>query len=108
MSKIQKLKAALSKEFRMKDLREAKKILGMEILRDRPRGQILINQTAYFSKVVKKFHMESAKVVKTPFASHFKLSASQSPSDQLEISEMIPMLILLEVSCTVWCAAGQT
>ena len=32
---VQKLKAWLKKEFDMKDLREAKKILGMEITRDR-------------------------------------------------------------------------
>jgi len=32
---IQKLKAQLKKEFDMKDLGEVKKILGMEIIRDR-------------------------------------------------------------------------
>ena len=32
---VQKLKAKLKKEFDMKDLKEAKKILGMEITRDR-------------------------------------------------------------------------
>ena len=32
---IRKVKAQLSKEFEMKDLEAAKKILGMEIMRDR-------------------------------------------------------------------------
>jgi ATP-binding cassette subfamily B (MDR/TAP) protein 1 len=41
---IDKLKAQLSKEFEMKDLGEAKKILGMEISRDRERGKLWLSQ----------------------------------------------------------------
>ena len=37
---IDRLKVQLSKEFEMKDLGEAKKILGMEINRDRERGKL--------------------------------------------------------------------
>jgi len=37
---VQKLKAQLKKEFDMKDLKEAKKILGMEIIRDRSTGRL--------------------------------------------------------------------
>ena len=37
---IQKLKAQLKKKFDMKDLGEAKKILGMEITRDRGSGRL--------------------------------------------------------------------
>jgi len=37
---IQKLKAQLKKEFDMKDLGEVKKILGMEITRDRSTGRL--------------------------------------------------------------------
>jgi len=39
---VQKLKAQLKKEFDMKDLGEAKKILGMEITRDRSSGRLLL------------------------------------------------------------------
>ena len=41
---IDKLKAQMSKEFEMKDLGEAKKILGMEINRDRERGKLWLSQ----------------------------------------------------------------
>ena len=41
---ICRLKAQLSKEFEMKDLGEAKKILGMEIARDRQRGTLCLTQ----------------------------------------------------------------
>ena len=37
---VQKLKAKLKKEFDMNDLGEAKKILGMEITRDRGLGKL--------------------------------------------------------------------
>jgi len=40
---IAKLKAQLSKEFEMKDLGAAKKILGMEITRDRKSGKLYLN-----------------------------------------------------------------
>ena len=39
---IDKLKAQLNQEFEMKDLGEAKKILGMEISRDRKLGQLCL------------------------------------------------------------------
>ena len=41
---IDVLKAQLSKEFEMKDLGGARKILGMEIVRDRKRGQLCLTQ----------------------------------------------------------------
>ncbi|MDV3193956.1 MAG: Ty1/Copia family ribonuclease HI, partial [Sweet potato little leaf phytoplasma] len=45
-------------------------------------------QTCYFERIIKKFHMEDAKTVKTPFAPHFKLTAAQSPADFHELTEM--------------------
>ncbi|KAL4271878.1 hypothetical protein GQ457_13G029750 [Hibiscus cannabinus] len=47
---IDKLKAQLNQEFEMKDLGEAKKILGMEISRDRRRGKLCLTQKQYLKK----------------------------------------------------------
>ena len=47
-----RLKAQLSKEFEMKDLSEVKKILGMEIARDRQRGTLCLTQKQYLKKVL--------------------------------------------------------
>ena len=41
---IDSLKAKLSSEFEMKDLGEARRILGMEIERDRVKGRVGLNQ----------------------------------------------------------------
>ena len=75
---ICRLKAQLSKEFEMKDLGEAKKILDMEIARDRQRGTLCLTQKQYSKKVLQCFGMsEKTKPVSTPLAPHFKLSALQ-------------------------------
>jgi len=44
-SLISKLKSQLSREFEMKDLGAAKKILGMEIQRDRKEGKLYLSQS---------------------------------------------------------------
>jgi len=44
---INKLKSQLSREFEMKDLGAAKKILGMEIQRDRKAGKLYLSQSRY-------------------------------------------------------------
>ena len=78
---IDKLKFQLSAEFEMKDLGEAKKILGMEIERDRAKGKVCLSQKQYLKKVLHRFGMDGkTKPVSTPLAPHFKLSASLSPT----------------------------
>jgi cytochrome c biogenesis protein ResB len=49
---IDKLKVQLNKEFEMKDLGEVKKILGMEISRNRQRGKLWLTQKQYLKKVL--------------------------------------------------------
>ena len=86
---IDRLKAQLSSEFEMKDLGEAKKILGMEIKRDKVKGTISLTQTQYLKKVLQRFGInDKAKPVSTPLAPHFKLSALMSPSTECEREQM--------------------
>ena len=69
----------------MKDLGEAKKIVGMEIARDRQRGTLCLTQKKYLKKVLQRFGMsEKTKPLSTPLAPHFKLSASQCPKTEEE------------------------
>ena len=75
-----KLKLQLNEEFEIKDLGEAKKILGMEIQQDKLRGIVGLSQKAYLHKVLWCFGMnENIKGVSTSLASHFKLSVGLSP-----------------------------
>jgi hypothetical protein len=50
--KIEKLKSQLKNKFKMKDLEEAKKIIGMKIQRDRRKGTIYLTQTEYLKKIL--------------------------------------------------------
>ncbi|KAG8481224.1 hypothetical protein CXB51_025964 [Gossypium anomalum] len=85
---IRKVKAQLSEEFEMKDLGPTKKILGMEILRDRKTSKLYLSQKGYIEKLLCRFNMRSAKPVSTPLAAHFRLSSALSPQSDDEIEYM--------------------
>ena len=71
---VQKFKVQLKKEFNMKDLGETKKILGMEITRDRGSGRLWISEN-YVLKLLERFNMTEVRLDTTPLADHFKLSS---------------------------------
>jgi hypothetical protein len=85
---IANLKAQLSSEFEMMELGAAKKILGMEITRDRKSGLLFLSQHGYIQKVFCCFNMHDSKPVSTSIAPHFKLSYSQSPSTDSDFEYM--------------------
>jgi hypothetical protein len=89
---ITTLKEQLSSEFEMKDLGAAKKILGMEITRDRKSGLLFLSQHDYINKVLHRFNMPDAKKVTTPIAPHFKLSSTQChvTDEDIEYMSRVP------------------
>jgi len=88
ISEINKLKTLLNNKFEMKNLGAAKKILGMEIHRDRSAGKLYLSQKKYIEKVLQWFGMQNVKPVSTPLAAHFKLSSALSPQSTEEEEEM--------------------
>ena len=85
---IQKLKMELSKTFYMKDLGSTKRILGMEILRDRKTGKLWLSQERYIERMLERFNMKNSKPVSTPLAGHFKLNKRLCPYTEKEKGEM--------------------
>ena len=77
IEEINDLKKQLSKQFAMKNLRDAKKILGIRIIKDRTNGTLKLSQLEYVKKVFNRINMNEAKPVSTPLGSHFKLSKEQ-------------------------------
>ena len=75
MKAIKKLKKNLEKEFEMKDLSAAIRILGMDIVRNRKEGTLMLSQEGYLKKVLRTFRMEDARSVVTPVSSQFKLKS---------------------------------
>ncbi|KAL4018602.1 hypothetical protein IC575_022202 [Cucumis melo] len=85
---ICELKKQLSNEFEMKDLGELKRILGMDVKRDRKKGLSTISQESYVIKLLEKYNISGSKTVSTPLASYFRLSSSQCPVTKQERLEM--------------------
>jgi len=95
-SVIDKLNKDLSSEFEMKDLSEAKKVLGIEIERDQKGDNVSLTQNGYLKKVLQKFNINGGtKFVSTPLASHFKLKTTMSPTSVEEREYKGVFLLLL-------------
>lgn len=60
----------------MKYLGAARRILGIDIVRDRKSRVLTLSQEKYLEKVLKTYNMENAKPVNTPMRVHFKLSTA--------------------------------
>ena len=63
-----KVKVNLKREFEMKDLGGAKRILGVGIKRDRDKKLLFLSQEMYLKKVLNRFGMLDAKPVSTPLS----------------------------------------
>ena len=85
---IRKLKESLNTKFEMKDLGSARRILGIDIHRDRAKGELFLSQSNYLKKVVERFRMHQSKPVSTPLGHHTKLSVIQAPETAEERSKM--------------------
>jgi len=82
----------LINKFEMKDPSACKKILGMEIHRDRRTGEFHLSQKKYLEKVLDRFNMSDCKSVSTPLVAHFKLSFDSCPKIEEEIEKMSDVL----------------
>ncbi|KAJ4714843.1 Retrovirus-related Pol polyprotein from transposon TNT 1-94 [Melia azedarach] len=91
-SNVQKLKDLLSVEFEMKDLGAARKILGMEIYRDRSKKKLFLSQKGYIQKILSRFGMSTAKPINTPSAANAHLSVAFAPKsvEEKEYMSRVP------------------
>ncbi|GJS37572.1 retrotransposon protein, putative, ty1-copia subclass [Tanacetum coccineum] len=87
-AEIGSTKSLLKKEFDMKELGEAKKILGMEIVRDRSRKILRVSQSGYVSKILNNFRIDNGKSVQMPLGGHFKLSLKDCPVRDCDVERM--------------------
>ena len=89
---VQKLKYLLSAKFETKDLGPAKKILGMEIYRDRSQKKLFLSQKGYIQKILSRFDMSTAKAIDTPSATNAHLSVAFAPrtTEEKEYMSRVP------------------
>lgn len=90
--RISKLKAELAREFEMKDLGPANKILGMQIHRDRVSRKVWLSLKSYVKKILQRFNMQDCKPILTPFPTNVKLSSKMSPGSEEERMEISRIL----------------
>src|ERR1051325_1148699 len=57
VEEVMRVKVELNKEFKMKDLGAASRILGIDSQRDRKQSKLCLYQEAYLQKILKKFGM---------------------------------------------------
>ena len=76
---LSSVKTWLSKNFSMKDLREATYILGIHIYRDRSKKLLGLSQSMYIDTIVKRFGMQDSKKGFIPMRHGVKISKEQSP-----------------------------
>ena len=94
--KVHKLKILLSREFDIKDLGTSKKILNMEIHKDKDTKRLWLSQVSYVKKVLERFSMKNAKPMTTHLANHFYLSTSQCPKTVEETEDMSLVLYAVQ------------
>ena len=82
------IKAKLSASFKMRDLGEAKYILGIEIKRNRKFQSISLSQSQYSRTILEHTGMSTCKSVWTPMAHNSQLSVTD-PEDDRIIPEQI-------------------
>ncbi|GJY11449.1 retrotransposon protein, putative, ty1-copia subclass [Tanacetum coccineum] len=85
---IRSTKSLLKKELNTKELEEEKKILDMEIVRDRSCKILRVSQSGYVSKILNNFRIDNGKLVKMPLGGHFKLSLKDCPVRDCDVEMM--------------------
>nr|PNR33170.1 hypothetical protein PHYPA_025113 [Physcomitrium patens] len=63
MTKFNNLKIQLNKEFDMKNLDPTKKVLDVDIIRDRIKDRLTLSQRNNIKKLLVKFRMENTKLI---------------------------------------------
>lgn len=71
MHDIQELKGELSKSFSMKDLRVAKHILGLKVLRNRKKRTLVLSQEDYIERILERFGMKMQSLFPRPWLATF-------------------------------------
>ena len=93
----------------MKDLGNAKHILGIRIRRDRQNKLLFVSQEKYIEKVLERFQMTDAKPSSVPLQSQEKLSKAHYPKDKEETEKNVgyPICFSLWVTNACICCSSM-
>ena len=94
-------KEQLRSSYEIKDIEEAKLILGMKISRSK-NGDVVISQRAYAKRLLKRFNMHSCSPLTTPLPYELSLSMEDCPANASEIEEMRKVLYCKALGSLMW------
>lgn len=89
------LKETLSKQFKIKDLGQIKKCLGINVNIDKDNKVITLSQENYVDQLLLKFNMTECKTVDTPMEAKLNIIKSQEIKDQNPYQQLIGSLMYL-------------
>jgi Reverse transcriptase (RNA-dependent DNA polymerase) len=86
LSQIDGFKTNLAQYFKIKDLGETRRILGMRVVRDRPQKALYLDQEIYINKIMSELRMEedSHKPVKSPINGYDALTRSSEDEERTD------------------------
>jgi len=85
--------AELATHFKLQDLGPTSFLLGIEIIRDRPKRRLYLSQHQYIVNKLAEFEMTDCKPVGTPMTPGLQLSKEDSPKTQEEVEAMRNILL---------------
>jgi len=88
-----KIKKALRKRFEMKNLGEAKVIIGLEISRDKTLGTLKLSQGKNAAQVLEKCGMAECNPIATPLEVGLQLAKSEKSDESLPYREAVGSLM---------------
>lgn len=95
---VDDFKQAIMKRFAVKDQGELRWVLGMEVMRDRKRKTLEINQKVYVEKTLDRLGMADCKSVSTPAADvPRRMSQDEEPTNNREYMSTIGAMIYATV-----------
>ena len=98
-SETLRLKKSLMSLFKMEDLGEVKTCLGINVTRDKSKGEIYLDQERFIDDLLSKFSMEDCHSVSTPMEVKFKCDKGSTEIDSnLPYRELIGGLMYLAVN----------
>jgi len=97
LAAMYRIKDALHKRFEMKDLGEAKVILGLKIRRENALGTLKLSQGKYAAQVLEKFGMAECNPIETPLEVGLQLVKTDESGDALPYREAVGSLMYLMV-----------
>lgn len=100
LTEVESIKKKLNHRFEMKNMGEAKVILGIEISRDRENRRLFINQSEYTQNVLERFGMTNSNPVATPMDRSYNESVAQEsePAHNVPYMQAIGSLMYLMIT----------